>query len=174
MTSHPGKGKGKAMAWVQAHVAHEGTECLRWPFSLGDGYPTLGHDGRHQRGHRLMCKLAHGEPPTPRHQAAHECGNSWCINPRHLSWKTNGANQLDRRQHGTKIKKGGKRVKLTPEQVAEINASTLSHAKLGTLYGVCKATIWHIKNGKTWKGGVAAPPGFKAGDPRNTLRKYAA
>jgi hypothetical protein len=59
------------------------TECLLWPFSKrnGRGYITGGPVSR------VVCKMAHGEPPTPEHDAAHfYCGNERCVNPHHLRW----------------------------------------------------------------------------------------
>lgn len=50
-----------------------------------------------------MCQKAHGDPPSPKHDAAHSCGrgHEGCVNPNHLSWKTKKQNQADRITHGT-------------------------------------------------------------------------
>lgn len=105
---HPAynKGKGRAMAWLRANVGHVGDGCLTWPFGLrSNGYGSMGYEGKIFYAHRMMCKLAHGEPPTPDHEAAHSCGKGHlaCVHPQHLSWKTASENHLDRRRHGTHV-----------------------------------------------------------------------
>ena len=75
------------MEWLRDHVSFEGDECLIWPFTRMSGY--AGHitiDGHQQYACRVMCGLAHGPAPTPRHETAHSCGNGveGCINPKHL------------------------------------------------------------------------------------------
>jgi hypothetical protein len=112
-----------APQWLLARVNYRGKNCLPWPFTCHPkGYPMVGFEGRIQRAHRLMCRLAHGEPPTSKHQAAHLCGNARCINPQHLSWKTNAENQRDRRRHGTQEGGIGSRSRLTVKQIAEIQS----------------------------------------------------
>lgn len=140
------KGKGKTFAWLLAHADYQGRDCLPWPFCKDGrvGRGLLGHNGRQWWAHRLMCVLAHGEPPTPKHQAAHSCGKGHygCVNPRHLSWKTNSQNQLDRAKNGNMLRnqygnKGG----LTPHQQIEIVSlrknmtQTAIAAKLGVSLG---------------------------------------
>jgi hypothetical protein len=50
-----------------------------------------------------MCLLAHGEPPSAEHQAAHSCGKGHlgCVNPKHLRWATPSENINDQLAHGT-------------------------------------------------------------------------
>lgn len=143
----PRNGKGKAFAWLQQHVSHSGDACLPWPFCKDNriGRGILGYLGKNYWAHRLMCEMAHGAPPTPKHQAAHNCGKGHygCVNPRHLEWKTNSENQLDRAKNGNALRnpygnKGG----LTPAQQAEIVslrgekvAQTAIAAKLGVSLG---------------------------------------
>jgi hypothetical protein len=77
---------------------------LIWPFArYNNGYGNVTfYDalGKHSTGaHRIMCKLVHGEPPTPKHEAAHSCGNGTggCINPHHLRSDTRGGNNADKK-----------------------------------------------------------------------------
>lgn len=140
--------------WIVARVSHQGEHCLIWPFGLTDGYPTCTvPEGGARRGHRLMCELAHGKPPTPKHHAAHSCGHSRCVNPNHLSWKTNGENQIDRRDHGTMGKGPGGRHRLTTEKVAEIRAlkGQKTEAELAEMFGTTKKNIHFVLAGKTWR-----------------------
>jgi hypothetical protein len=41
--------------------------------------------------------------------------------------------------------------KLTCEQVAKIRAMNGSNVSIAEQFHVCDATVWNIKNGKTWK-----------------------
>lgn len=143
----PNKGKGEAHRWICEHVTHAGDDCLIWPFKSNQtGYAYFQHLGLRYRAHRYMCQLAHGEPPSPNHQAAHSCGNGrrGCMNPRHLSWKTNGENQLDRREHGT-AQRGAK---LTVEQVTIIRSlkGVVPQTSLAKLCGVTHSTIQYAIN----------------------------
>ena len=143
------KGKGAALKWILDRVAHQGDECLTWPFSrIAKGYGHVSIDGRLHYAHRIMCELVKGPPPTPEHQASHSCGNghNGCVNGEHLSWKTNSGNQLDRRAHGT-LRKDGVRTKLTPAQIAEIRSlkGIETQASLALRFGVKPGCIeyWH-------------------------------
>lgn len=121
------KGSGKGIRWLQEHVGYQGDGCLQWPFSrdqrVGRGQVWDGSAVRW--AHRIMCILAHGDPPTPKHQAAHECGKGHygCVNPKHLSWKTNSQNQLDRRKTGNMLRnRRGTRTVLTQDQIDAMRA----------------------------------------------------
>lgn len=135
------RGNGKAIAFLRSLVGHVGDECVIWPFAKNHkGYGLLGHEGKTHKANRVMCELAHGKPPTPEHQAAHSCGNGHlsCINPNHLGWKTNYANQMDRAEHGTMPKHGRPARILTPEQIAEVRAlkGTVAQYDLAKRFGV--------------------------------------
>jgi hypothetical protein len=85
-------------------MTHTGGECLTWPYAnKGSGYGNLWIDGKVVVVSRYICELAHGAPPTPEHEAAHNCGKGHdaCIAPGHLEWKTPAENQADRLIHGT-------------------------------------------------------------------------
>jgi HNH endonuclease len=102
--------------------------------------------------HRLMCELAHGKPPTRKHRAAHSCWVPHCVNPRHLSWKTNSEIQRERYRRRPKDRHRGQRRKLTAEQVAKIRALEPSHTQreLSGIFGVRQCTINVILRRKTW------------------------
>lgn len=136
--------------WLRVRVNHDGGECLFWPFGRDDkGYGQVTAFDRVRKAHRVMCELAHGIPPTPKHQASHTCGKGHlgCVNPKHLEWKTNSENQLDRRKHGTHLGSIGSRTRLTPDQITEIRSlkGVLSKVKLAEKFGVKRGCIdyWH-------------------------------
>ena len=59
------KGQSYVKDWINAHVAYAGDDCLIWPFSKNwNGYGHVGAGGgKIVYAHRMMCSLAHGEPP---------------------------------------------------------------------------------------------------------------
>jgi hypothetical protein len=159
-------GNGKAVNWLRDHIAYEGDDCLIWPFSRARGYGNFGLRGQQHYAHRYMCEIVNGPPPSLRHQAAHSCGNghNGCVNPKHLSWKTQSDNQLDRRKHGThNIAEWGKRGKvgkLTGEQVIEIRKlkDTKTHAELAKMFGVGRRNIGAILGNRSWTEPEYWPP----------------
>jgi hypothetical protein len=145
------EGDGKARRWIKRHLDYADQDwCLLWPFSrIQSGYAGFGRPW--VAVHRLMCEVRNGPPPTPKHQAAHSCGRGpdGCVNPWHLSWKTNAENQLERYQHSGRVP----RAKLKPEQVLEIR-SLQGLAKVDDLakrFSVTALTIHRIHAGKLWK-----------------------
>ncbi len=101
-----------------------------------------------------MCELAHGEPPTPTHEAAHSCGrgHEGCVHPKHLSWKTQSGNQLDRREHGTTaLNERGILGKLSQTQVESIRSLATSHTqdRLATMFNTSRSNIQFILAGKS-------------------------
>lgn len=140
------------LQWIKDHIEYPHEYCLIWPFGRDGttGRGSLQYEGRSQYAHRIMCLLAHGEPPTSAHQAAHSCGNGHlgCANPSHLEWKTISENHMDTSRHGrwTYVAK-----KLTAEQVAEIRALQGKELQrsIAERYGVSAPTISHIWYGRT-------------------------
>ena len=145
----------KIMLWLRdVALPYHGDDCLIFPFGRArDGYCNVGRQGKSIKVHRLLCQRIHGDPPTPKHHAAHSCGNGHlgCVNPRHLSWKTPSENFLEGQQHP--------RYKLNAAKVAEIRASNeLAHV-LAPRYGVTEATIRKVKSGKLWPTGLMTHAG---------------
>ena len=141
--------------WLVKALAHDSDECLLWPFGCFDsGYPLVTKDHTPLRAHRELCRLAHGEPPTPRHEAAHSCGTRGCMNRRHLRWATRKENEADKlkqgRPHGPRREMHGCH-KLTEAEVLAIRACGGSQSKTAAQYGVSQTTVWEIRNRKTWR-----------------------
>ncbi len=105
-------------------------------------------------GHRVMCILAHGEPLTERHEAAHSCGNGskGCLNPNHLRWATPVDNHKDKVAHGT-LSFGSQHyaAKLTDESIAQILMDTREQKTIARDYGVSQSTVSLVKSGKRWR-----------------------
>lgn len=97
---------GEPLRWLLDHVEYPEKGCLIWPFARdGKGYGSLGKKGAHRR----MCEIVNGPAPTPKHHAAHSCGNGHlgCVHPRHVRWATCSENQMDRFLHGTATNQHG-------------------------------------------------------------------
>lgn len=158
-TPSPNSGKGLAVEFLRANVRYREARCLTWPYSRNEiGYGQFGYRGRQYKAHRFMCELAHGPAPSPRHQAAHSCGNGHlgCVNPNHLSWKTAGDNQAERTVHGTARKAGRPFSLLSEDQVAEIRSlkGKMTNTALAARFGVHRETIGNIVRGISWRGGI--------------------
>lgn len=142
----------KCRKWLDEHAGWQGDECLPWPFAIGHmgrGVITMG--GRKHNASRVMCILAHGEPPTPNHHAAHLCGNGHlaCVNPRHLEWKTPAENAADRAEHGTLlVGERNHQAKLSDAEVRRIieMGEHTTQTDLARQFGVSQAHIWRILN----------------------------
>jgi len=132
------------------------SECLLWPFGKdrrGYGHIDLQDRGRTKLAHRLVCTLVHGAPATPNLEAAHNCGNSSCVNPRHLRWATPKENQSDKIKHGTTNR--GERCatsRLTKTDVIQIRelALTMKQVDIAAKFGVSSSAIRHIIRRKNW------------------------
>lgn len=149
--------KGAVPAWCKEHASYSGDECLIWPFNrIGTnqrGIVNIG--GRNIIASRYMCMVAHGEPPTPSHEAAHSCGKGHlaCVNPRHLRWATAKENKADMVGHGTVLR--GERnpgAKITAEEVLRIRSMhpANTHKDIARMFGVSRQQIGSIVNRKTW------------------------
>ena len=147
---------GSGMALIQTALETETDECVIWPFGTnGQGYGLVTVGGKHHAAHRVVCKLAHGEPPSPELFALHRCGNGHlgCVNPRHLRWGTAKENSADRNLHGTG-QRGEKSnsAKLTECQAREILSlkGKMSQRAIAAKFGVGQRTISDIHNRITW------------------------
>lgn len=135
-----------ARDWIQTNLSFDGDECLIWPFSTDTyGYGILKLSSQSTSASRYTCILAHGEPPSERHQAGHSCGKGHlgCVNQKHLRWVTPLENQADKILHGTANNK------ITDEEVLEIRSlrGSASIRALGERFNVHHTTISQIQRG---------------------------
>ena len=138
-------------AFIEQALTIETNDCIVWPYSRQtDGYAAF----RGKIVSRIVCERAHGKPPVPWFETAHNCRQSRaCINPRHLRWDTRSGNMADTIPHGTQTR--GAKIgwgKLTEKDVLEIRAQdgTIPRRQLADRYGVDKSTICLIANRKSW------------------------
>lgn len=145
---------GQARALVQTIIANgPQPHCVFWPYATNSaGYGHIGIKGTNILVSRLVCEGFNGSPPTPRHQAAHACGNGHlgCCNPGCLYWATPRENALDRLKHGTDGNgPNNPAAKLTTEAVIAIrsNPTGLMGKDLAVQFGVSKQQISKIRLG---------------------------
>ena len=149
------KGNGAGYHFLVGLIGHQGDECVTWPlFRDKCGRGRVGHDGHHYWAHRLMCQIAHGDPPTPKHTAAHNCGkgHEGCVNPKHLEWKTQAENLADCAIHGTQPTHSyGNKGRLTRVQAQEIRDARgiKTQRELASEYGVSEGAINDIWRGRS-------------------------
>lgn len=148
---------GEPMRFVNdVVVSYTGKDCLTWPYGTNsDGYGQTKADKKRILVHRYVCELVHGAPPTPKHEAAHNCGNGHlgCVNPNHVEWKTRTENEADKRIHGTRVRGERQgRSKLTEQQVREILAlrGKATQADVASKYGVSRRHVGAIQSGAKW------------------------
>lgn len=144
----------KAIDAVKTAAAYKGDACLEWPFSRTSiGYGQLAIEGKNVKAHRAVCTIAHGQPPTKKHHAAHNCGNRGCVNPQHLRWATAKQNGVDRVRHGTSCRgeRSGK-AKLSASDVRTIRNrhGTVTLKALAAEYGIHPNYINQIVNREVW------------------------
>lgn len=147
---------GSAMKWIEANASHDGDVCLCWPFfRLPDGRPHMTRNRKTARPPRVMCEVAHGPPPSPKHQAAHSCGNAHggCMNPRHLRWATAAENNAEKKVHGTQ--RVGEMIwcaKYTEDTVRAIRAASKKElASVRSALGVSVGAAKSMRRRLTWK-----------------------
>lgn len=106
-----------------------------------------------EKAHRVAYELLEGAIPDGL-QVLHHCDNPACVRPGHMFLGTQPDNMADMVQKGRQRIPNGEinpRAILTEEQVKAIRADTRYHRDIAADYGVCQATISHIKNGRNWR-----------------------
>ena len=153
-----GKPRGEAIKFLQETVIpYNGNECIFWPYSKTgrEGGGWVSWKGKGSRVSRVVCEETNGPPPTPKHHAAHSCGNGHlaCCTPNHLRWATAKENSADQLIHGT-IARGEKQgsSKLCRDDVRKIRSleGQLPATKVAKMFGVNAAQIRRIQRRERW------------------------
>lgn len=124
-----------------------------WKHRSGHGYVGSGTSGRNVQCHRVSWKLFKGVIPKGL-CVLHKCDNPACVNPSHLFLGTQQDNMRDMNTKDRHAK--GERCNL--DGLTESDAKKalrlkgkVSHTELGKRFGVNRATISYLLEGKTWK-----------------------
>ena len=137
---------GEPRKWLEEHLNFSPDECLIWPFARCQR--TI-----EQPAYRAMLRLTKGDPPTPKHEAAHSCGNGHlgCINPKHLRWATHLENEADKIAHGT-VAHGERNghAKLTQDQVLYIRTASGLQKDIAAKFGIDQSMVSFIKRRRNW------------------------
>ena len=146
-----GTAKGEVWKWLVENSTRSDDGCLIWPFArYPSGYGQANFDGGPKNAHRVMCIIAHGEPPFPKADAAHSCGRGadGCVHPLHLSWKTHKDNMADTISHGTSTRgERAKRCKVSNSDALAIYTDARPNVVIAREYGVKRRLVYEIKNG---------------------------
>lgn len=145
--------------WVEDSLKIEQDECIIFPYYVNNGYPRIHvRLGKRQYdkiyANRFVCQMVYGPPPDENYQAAHSCGQSKCVNKRHIRWATRSENECDKVSHGTSNRgeRQGQSM-LTEQNVLDI-VSLLNRGidkkYLSIFFGVAEPTIANIKRGESW------------------------
>lgn len=142
--------------YLQVVLPYDGDECLFWPYNRNNmGYGQIWKDGRYGVVSRFLCEDTRGAPPSPKHHAAHSCGNGHlgCVTKRHLRWATPKENNADKLVHGTAVRGEQSNLsKLTESDVRAIRAlrGEMSQKDIAAKFGITYGGVWEIQTRKTW------------------------
>lgn len=128
-------------------------KCIIWPFNkTAGGYAKITINKEFKLVHRVICEKVNGAPPEKSYHAAHDCGNSSCVNPKHLSWKTASQNSLDKIKHGTMhLGENVYNASMTDETAKAIKFDTRKNRIIAKEYNVREDVVSNIKLGKSYK-----------------------
>jgi DNA-directed RNA polymerase specialized sigma subunit len=115
--------------------------CWIWEYAKNkQGYGQLQINKKRYEAHRWLYILLKGEPPH-KTELDHLCRNRACINPEHLEPVSHAENC-----------RRGYNAKLDEQKVIEIKKlfGKKSQTEIAKIYGVSRATIGYIFQGKRW------------------------
>lgn len=146
----------RTAAFIERAISEaQQNECWEWPFAKNQyGYGLFQLQKKTIQAHRYVCLRVHGDPPTPKHEAAHRCNRRDCINPFHLRWATKSENESDKLAHGTHTRgtRNG-RSKLSESEVLEIRrlcSMGVVRTSIAVAHGVSLTAVRSIEDRKIW------------------------
>ena len=147
-----GASNGSPAKFVEESIKDPGPDCIIWPFFKSKaGYGQVEKDGNVWPAHRFALILFTGVDHKHLNAAHGPCNTPACINPLHLSWKTQKENCADKHRDGTaQIGERGPNAKLTEDEVLKILQDPRSQRKIAADYGVHQTQISLIKRGRNW------------------------
>lgn len=145
-------------AFIASVLANPTDDCVIWPFTrsaAGRACRSPTHGGT-KYVHAQLCELVNGPRPSPRHVAAHSCGQGHrgCINPLHVRWDTAKGNEADKEKHGTRLR--GEKVfgaRFSEDDIRSIRQmwrSGMTQVAIAKVFGCRQNLISSIVNRHTW------------------------
>lgn len=152
--AHEISSSGVIRRTVASRHSQAGRIMTPWMESNGYLRATLCHQGNATKVwvHRMVCWAFHGDPPTLKHQAAHDNGVKTDNTPKNLFWKTQLENSADAIRLGElAVGERHSQAKLTDQQVYEIKFGPRQYGdgpKIASRLGICRQTVYDIRSGK--------------------------
>lgn len=143
-----------ALFWSKVRIPDSQADCWEWQHTLNDnGYGRMSRFGKWIPAHRFAYEALNGPIPDGL-VIRHMCHNRRCCNPNHLlvgTAKDNAQDAIDAGRFTRGAVNGN--AKLTAEAIAYIrqNPDKMKGVMLAEKFGVSKATISGIKNGRVWR-----------------------
>lgn len=138
--------------WSKVDIKENKEDCWNWNSFIDDGYGRYHHYEALIQAHRMAYILSNGTIPD-RLLIQHFCNNRRCCNPNHLELGNSSKNNRYTVECGMRNKSNGQS-KLTEDQVREIHIiykeHKLTHKDIGDIFGISRAHVTGIINGKTW------------------------
>ena len=144
---------GDLMEYFRSVVMkYEGDDCTKWPFhKMVKGRAGMLFEGKNTLVARAVCTEVNGSPPTPDHEAAHNCGHLWCVTKNHLRWATHAENENDKTIHGTRLR--GEQIgtsRWNEGQIRFIRTSSLSARQISDMLGISQDYVYSIRKRNVW------------------------
>jgi len=148
--------RGEPLHFLESLRTVNTDDCVIWPYCIShDGYAKIEYGGRQRFVSNIVLEWSSKRPEE--HEAAHNCGESKCVNPKHLRWDTHANNMADREKHGTVKRLFGERhglSRLTNKQVLEIRrlyaTRKYTQREIGCMFGYSQSAIQRIVTGASW------------------------
>lgn len=112
----------------------------------GNGIPAFSVNNKAVQAYKVAYEIYRG--PVGDHHVCHHCDNPLCVNSGHLFLGDPLSNAQDRSRKRRNV---NPHAKLTWEQVCSIREDQRLHKVIAKDYGVARARISEIKEGKTYK-----------------------
>lgn len=129
--------------------------CWIWVGSRNRcGYGQFMLRGRPHLAHRVSWELKCGKCPDG--AVLHKCDTPSCVNPSHLfigSQADNVADMMAKGRNVVGIRHSADRhgrARISNETAIQIFNAQGRHAEIASHFGVCNATVSHIKTGRQW------------------------
>ena len=137
------------------HVIVNPIGCWGWRGGVdGGGYGVFSNGKRRFKAHRASYELYVG--PIPEGMSVlHRCDNPICSNPAHLFVGTQADNMRDaaekrRVEYGVRHR-ASKLNASSVRKLRDLHAAGESPTRIAELFGVARATVLAVINGRTWR-----------------------